>query len=238
MTLMTPPTPPVGGWKVSSRWTAQDAFALEAMRPLGEAFLPWTGYALSPSAILKVLTLAEFYVPRVIVEVGAGLSTVFLARYLRYRGLEGSRLISIDNDASWVSLIDGYLEREDLRGVVELHTTRQVGWSPEDPGRGSSLDGWDFELPDRWYDASIIREVLGDDRIDLLLVDGPKGKGTITRYPALIELFDHLAENPTIILDDAARPPEQEILARWSAFSNFEFQLQKGEAIAIGRRPR
>jgi len=232
------PKPPVGGWKVSGRWTAADAFALEAMRPLGEAFLPWTGYALSPSSILKIITLAEFYRPRVIVELGSGLLTVYLARYLRYRNFAGSRIISVDTDAAWMGLVTEYLERERLQTYVELLTVRRLRWEPGDRDRGPSQGGWSFELPDHWYSADAIREALGDDRIDLLVIDGPKGRGTITRYPALVELVDHLAEQPTVILDDAARPPEQEILARWSAFSDVEFTIAKGDSIAIGRRPR
>jgi Methyltransferase domain len=232
------PKPPVGGWKVSSRWEAQDAFALEAMRPLGEAFLPWTGYSISPAAILKILTLAEFHRPSVILELGAGLSTVFLARFARYRGFAGTRIVSVDNDEAWLALVTEYLEREDLQGHVDLVHARRISWQPSETAATAPDRAWDFELPDKWYDPSAIRDALRGDKVDMMLVDGPKGRGTITRYPALAELIGELGDGCTVVLDDAQRAPEQEIVARWEELSGMEFQLQPEVKLAVGRPPR
>jgi len=232
------PKPPVGGWKVSSRWVAQDAFALEAMRPLGEAFLPWTGFSVSPAAILKILTVAEFYRPTVILELGAGLSTVFLARYARYRGFEGTSIISVDNDEAWLGLVAEYLERENLESYVHLTYARRMAWRPPAAVAAPADSTWKFELPDKWYDPSAIRSALNGRSIDMLLVDGPKGRGTITRYPALVEFAADLAEGCTVVLDDAHRPPEQEIIARWEPLGGLEFNFQRDVNLAIGRPPR
>lgn len=224
-------------WKTAARWTVEDTFALEALRPLGGGFLPWTGYALSPASMLQVLAEAELYNSRVIVELGAGLSTVFLARYLHQCRGPDTRLISVDNDREWLEMIRRYLEREKLLHTVDLvHARREtwtegIGLAPEE-----SVEPWQFEPPVKWYAAESIRGALGDDEIDLLLVDGPRGSGTISRYPALVALAPHLAAQPTVILDDAQRAPEMEVLARWAARSDLEFTQQPGTRLAIGRR--
>jgi predicted O-methyltransferase YrrM len=232
------PRPPAGGWKIAGRWSTEDAFALEALRPLGEAFLPWTGFALSPGAILKILTLAEFQRPRVIVELGAGLSTVVFARYMRYVERAGARLISADDNEQWLGVIDEYLARERLGDHAELVTAPRRPWSGKSGLAGEEDEAWNYELPDRWYSIEPILETLDGEEIDLLVIDGPKGKGTISRYPALPELHEHLAEEAVVILDDAQREPEQECAARWERFTDLSFEALKGTTLAIGRRPR
>jgi predicted O-methyltransferase YrrM len=232
------PRPPAGGWKISGQWSADDAFALEALRPLGEAFLPWTGFALSPSAILKVLTLAEFHRPRVIVELGAGLSTVVFARYMRYVDRPGTRLVSADDNEQWLGMIDEYLARERLGDHAELVRSPRRPWARNRAVDGEDDEVWKYEPPDRWYSAEPILKALDGDQIDLLLIDGPKGKGTISRYPALPELYEHLAQDAVVILDDAQREPEQECVARWERCTNLTFEALKGTTLSIGRRPR
>ena len=49
------------------------------------------------------------------------------------------------------------------------------------------------------------------DTIDLLIIDGPPVKtNQLARYPALPLLFSKLSKECIIILDDAARPSEQQ----------------------------
>lgn len=76
-------------------------------------------------------------------------------------------------------------------------------------------------------------DALGKDRVDFLLIDGPKGKGTISRYPALAELKDNLAERAVVILDDAEREPEEECLRRWEELTELSFETQKGTGLAV-----
>jgi hypothetical protein len=70
-----------------------------------------------------------------------------------------------------------------------------------------------------WYSPDIIKNILGETKIDLLFVDGPlayKKSNAHSRYPAIPILKDYLAEDFTIILDDINRKGEQTIIRKWS----------------------
>lgn len=57
---------------------------------------------------------------------------------------------------------------------------------------------------------------LPDCRIGMLVIDGPSGFiQRHSRYPALPLLFDRLADDCVIFLDDAARQDEREIVEIW-----------------------
>lgn len=224
-------------WYTKTKWDMQDVFALEALRPLTGRFLPWTSYALAPSSLLTVVNEAAMYGARVIVELGSGISTVFLARYLREAEISDSTLITVDNDATWVATIRRYLDREGLLPYVSIVETDLIHWQAPLSAPPSPADTrWEFQLPTKWYDARSIRRALNGRSIDLLLVDGPQGNRTISRYPALVELSPDLSPYPSVILDDVNRPPEQEILTRWQTVTDFTFTTYPNNSIAVGRR--
>jgi len=78
------------------------------------------------------------------------------------------------------------------------------------PLRSLRVDGEDY----RWYDTAAVEDL---DGIDLLLVDGPPAAvGPLARYPAVPRLESKLSPTATIILDDAARSDERQILMRWT----------------------
>ncbi len=57
---------------------------------------------------------------------------------------------------------------------------------------------------------------IGSQKVDVLIVDGPPAKiGKETRYPAIPRLFDRLADQAIVLVDDAGRPDERKIVRRW-----------------------
>jgi hypothetical protein len=84
-----------------------------------------------------------------------------------------------------------------------------------------------------------LRAALGSDPIDLLLVDGPPAYAAghaLARYPALPVLGDRLASGATVVLDDAERPGEQEVLRRWERETGLDFDRRAGRAgVAVAR---
>lgn len=199
---------------------------MDVLRPLltargGGGYLPWTEGALSPAAVVEVANEIVFADRREIVELGAGVSTVLLGRLLAERG---GRITTLEHDPGWASVAHGYITREELPvRLVE---------APLAPCE-LAIDG----AP--WYSPQAVAELPGDG-IDLLLVDGPPGYGEgmeLSRYPALPALAGRLAPGAMVVLDDAERPGEHEILRRWGeAHPEWEFAPRGDTGIAVGVR--
>jgi predicted O-methyltransferase YrrM len=206
-------------------WNAADLHALEVLRPLLDGgYLPWTEGALRPAALAVICNEIVFGDRHEVVELGSGVSTVVLARLMRERG---GRLTSVEHDPDWARVVRSQLEREELTNVVELIE------GPLEP-HPLAPDG----AP--WYPEAAVAEL--PNPIDLLLVDGPPGYGEgmeRSRYPALPALNDHLAMNAMVVLDDATRPGERDILARWTGDEGvfrWLFSVREAEGIATGIR--
>jgi predicted O-methyltransferase YrrM len=168
---------------------------------------------------------------RRIVELGSGISTVLFARLLCQRSpVGGFRIAAVEHDARWAQWVTEQLDREGTGSdVVVIHAPLAPHPRAE---RGLS-----------WYDDDALtgglQTALRGDPIDLLLVDGPPayaaGHG-LARYPALPVLCDLLAPGATVVLDDAERPGEQEILRRWEHETGHDFErLADRAGVAVAK---
>ena len=201
---------------------------MQVLRPLLDAqgasgYLPWTEGAIRPAALVRVVNEIVFADRREVVELGSGVSTVVLARLMRERG---GRITSLKHDPDWATWVDAQLKLEGLTEVAKLIE------APLEPTE-LSFDG----AP--WYATAAVSE-LPARGIELLLVDGPPGYGdgmAHSRYPALPALAGRLAPGCLVILDDADRDPEREIVERWSnECDGWEFGLDTDAGIVLGRR--
>jgi predicted O-methyltransferase YrrM len=203
-------------------WDDADREALEILRPLLDAggYLPWTEGALRPAALVVVCNEIALGERSKVVELGSGVSTLVLSRLLRERG---GRLTSLEHDPSWAQVVRGQLEREELTDFATLIE------APLEP-HAAALDGG------AWYSGSTVTKLPSE--IELLLVDGPPaGEGAErSRYPALPVLAGHLAASAVVVLDDAARTGERDVLRRWQESGEWRFGLHEAIGIAVGRR--
>lgn len=201
-------------------WDASDLEALAVLRPLLDAggYLPWQEGALRPAALAAVCDEIVLADRRQVVELGAGVSTIVLARLMRERG---GHVTSVEHEPGWAAFVRRQLEREEL---TEVATPLAAPLEPHP----LALDG----AP--WYARTAVAEL--PRAIDLLLVDGPPGYGEgmeRSRYPALPVLEDRLSRNAMVILDDATRPGEQDILERWGE-DDWTFATRDDFGIAVG----
>ncbi|TXL62320.1 class I SAM-dependent methyltransferase [Aeromicrobium terrae] len=177
---------------------------------------PMRGWAVSPDA-LNILVQEMLVVrPSVVVECGSGVSTLFLALTAKQVGLD-VRIVALDHDAEYAGKTNRMLA---LHGVDDIAMARFAAIEPV-----STDDG---ERP--WYALSAIEDLTD---IGLLFIDGPpKATAPLARYPALPQLWDRLAPDSSIVLDDTNRQDEQEIIERWTAshqeLSIEEFSTEKG----------
>ena len=203
--------------------TAADLQAWAALAPLQGRYLPWSSAALRPAGLVAVLNDIEVRDRRVVVELGGGVSSVYLARLLASRG--AGRLVAVEHDPGWAAWLEGALAREGLDAVARVVRAplapHPLAWQGE------------------WYATRALLDGLPAEPIDLLLVDGPPAfePGTeCSRYPALPVLRDRLAPDATVVLDDAGRDGERAVLERWEEETGLRFERRAESArIAIAR---
>jgi len=187
---------------------------------------PTRGWAASPDFLIEVVKeiLSSEKEAPVIVEFGSGVSTVVLG-YLVEKFFPGGRVISFEHD------YDFYLE---TLKQLELHRLKSVSLLFS-PFKYYRLGERSF----RFYDTSLLEELLKGKKVDFLLVDGPpEFTQELARYPALPLTKPYLADDFTLFLDDANRPDERAASLAWkrelSLYSSREVPTEKGLLILKG----
>lgn len=180
--------------------TLQEIEALLRLRdeyPLQfESPLLWN-FALSPRGMWQVINLVREQAPSTIVELGSGLSTLYLSRAVTNSA--GSAIYSLEHEFEYL---------EATRQVLEMHGATERVELIHAPLVDTDVGGRTFS----WYQVSDRLPA----KIDLLLVDGPPGaSGPLARLPALECLLDRLQPGAVIVLDDAHREDEREIARSW-----------------------
>jgi predicted O-methyltransferase YrrM len=161
--------------------------------------MPSSGdFALNPTDLLELLHLVRLRRPGLVVELGSGTSTIWLA-YAQEQ--HGGRLVSLDHDADYGLRTHDQLGMHGLSGTAEVRVA---------PLADLEADGRMF----RWYDPEKLADL---HDIELLVIDGPPAAtGPDARYPAMHALATRLAPEATIVLDDVHRADEREAVRRWT----------------------
>lgn len=183
--------------------------ALQQDLSFAKSLPPAGGKAASPD-FLKLLAdhiLQEK--PEVVVECGSGLSSVVISRCLQINGK--GRLYSLEHMEAFADQTRRQLDRQGLSNWARIID------APLEPRQ---FNGRTFN----WYRS---RE-LPDLPIDLIVVDGPPARtGVSPRYPAGPLLFSRLSACGAVLIDDAARPEEQAVIAEWrKAFPGLAFDIE------------
>lgn len=169
-------------------------------------FIPMTSWSMSPNLILHVLNDIEINNRTCIVEFGAGVSTLYIAKLNKIRG-RNVKFYCIESDKEWIKKIEKQLLDLDLADFVTiiLAPKQQVS------------DALSFKDQKLWYDSEILAKAfLTLEDIDLVLVDGPSCEKTpYCRYSAVPFISQKLARSFSIFLDDTNRHSEKEIAFVW-----------------------
>lgn len=155
---------------------------------------PSTTFTIAPDAALYLLRHIMEQQPRLIVELGGGLSTILMAKLIKSKGFD-TRIITIESDAVYGEALRKELQQH---GVEDLTDLRICPIEPTSLGT--------------WY--SIAGNMPKD--IDLLLIDGPpKAVAKDSRYPAFPYFEKYLSADASVIADDADRPDMLRTISRW-----------------------
>lgn len=126
-----------------------------------------------------------------ILECGSGLTTIILGLLAGRRGVE---IYSLEHLPSWRSQVLNIIQKHQIPGI-------HVCFSP--------LENYgDFF----WYDLPC--EIL-PQKFQLIVCDGPPGKTPGGRYGLLPVMQQYFSHENTILLDDAHRPGEIEVIDKW-----------------------
>lgn len=188
------------------------------------AFPPIDGSAIAPDLALTLVAQIHERRPSLILELGSGVSTL-ISGYMVQRNQHG-RVVSIEHELRYLKRTESAVRLHGLSDCVELIHAPLAAY-----------DGDHQQLT--WYDTSFV-DRLGERSVDMLFVDGPPATiGRLARFPALPALRRSLSENAVILVDDAHRPDEREMVQQWlQAFPELEEQwlnTHKGAALLTFR---
>lgn len=187
--------------------------ALAAIRPLmGDLPMPLGRWAIDALFGALIVHTASSSQPDLIVECGAGTSTVLAAECLRRLGR--GRVISLEHNPDFAELTRRQLADRGLQDIARVVT------APIEP---RDIDGISWP----WYAESADAHL--DAPIDLLIVDGPNRQiGTEARFPAVPLLQHRLAPDAIILMDDGNRSDETRIAFKWARRLNASKSLVRG----------
>lgn len=186
---------------------------LEPERPLP----PLRDYAASPDFLRYAISLMLERRPRIVVEVGSGSSTVFLAYCLKKLG--GGKLISLDHEVEFA---------ERTRTMLQLHGLSEYVTVLYAPLEDVRIEGSDY----RWY---TLKDFHPGGSVDILIIDGPPYHvHPLARYPAIPLLLPHMSAEFVALMDDAIRPEEVRITKRWkNEFPDLAISVLEAEKGAL-----
>ena len=135
--------------------------------------------------------------PEVIVECSSGTSSIVLSQCCKLNN--PGHVYSLENGREFVDKTRQHLTEHQLDGYCDVINSPLIE---------RNLNGELYQ----WYDLKDLPE----DKIDMLVIDGPPGFiQKKSRYPALPLLYGSLKQNCIVLLDDAAREDEKEIIKLW-----------------------
>lgn len=182
-------------WLLRSLWGGTKKSKRELLHrlELPEDALPNLGSWKADTYFLhRIVDAVKELRPEVVVELGAGASTLVCAKALQMHG--GGRLFSYDQHAPFVSATRQWLADFDVNATI-IHAPLT-----------DKVKNW----PGIWYDLKDVPA-----KIDLLIIDGPPWAVHPYVRGAAECLFDRMSDGGVILLDDAARPGERIVASRW-----------------------
>lgn len=175
--------------------------------------LPRTRHTAASPDFLHLLSCEIFRTrPELVVEVGSGTSTLIAAYCLKKLGR--GKIVSLDHLEKYADI---------TRQTIASHELGEFAEVIHAPLTSYRLDETEYS----WYESKSLDNL---ERIDMLIVDGPpRAVSNRARYPAIPLLREKLHADSIILLDDGARPDEQETVELWKRRYDLDYSAQPME---------
>lgn len=189
----------------------EDIKASQALAPLTRKYLPWTDSALRPATVQMILNDIVVNRKKIIVELGGGISTIYICRLLTQLKSDGiqRKLYCVEHDGQWAQILKKILLEENIS--TDLF---EILHCPLEP--------YSSENKTPWYSQNAALASINS--VDLLLVDGPPAYRKdieMAREPALPYFEKSLSGDASIYLDDIDRTAERIIAINWQSRFNY-----------------
>lgn len=144
-----------------------------------------------------------------ILECGSGLTSIMLGLLAGRRGIQ---TWSLEHVPEWLARVTNVLERFEIPNTqICAAPLRSFG---------------EFE----WYEAPLAEM---PEEFQLVVCDGPPGATVGGRYGLLPVMGDRLPSGSVILLDDANRPGEVEVLERWASETELRVSSPVEDSFAV-----
>ena len=156
--------------------------------------------AIAPELALLLASKIIEQKPSLMLEMGSGISTVIGGYCLQKNDF--GKLISIEHDRHFA---------DQTRSAIRLHGLTDFVEVVYAPLRQTNRRNDEYF----WYDPFFL-ETISPRSVDLLFIDGPPGRlRKLSRYPAIPFLYETLSDDAVILVDDANRNDESEMINLW-----------------------
>lgn len=171
-----------------------------------------------PSAICALLNEIIINRRKTIVEFGAGMSTLYIARMMQ--DIQGT-LISFEHDRAWLGVVEEMLAKHNVADSAKVIHAPLGSCS-------CALDGCE------WYNHDVVKAALAGKVLDGVIVDGPPVSHPtlqLARYPAVPVVRNFLGDSFFVFLHDIDRPGETCIFKKWEEI----LQLKGNKQLIAGQ---
>ncbi|MDD5217955.1 MAG: class I SAM-dependent methyltransferase [Candidatus Omnitrophica bacterium] len=193
----------------------ESLFSIYSVLNLKDSLPEMRHSAISPDFARTMVSIILKHKPRLVVELGSGVSTLIAAYALQKIGQ--GEILSVEHDPVYFETVQRYLSERHLDQIAK------VVLSPLEPVK---IKGKEWV----WYRAGDFAAL---SAIDFVIIDGPPQYGQpapMVRYPALPVLYPKLSPHASLILDDAMRDDEKKTLEVWQReFKDFSYRLIETE---------
>ena len=176
-----------------NRIATGDSISLQELLKLNLPFIPRTSYSLSPTVTLHLINEALIYNRTKVLELGTGISTIYLAKAFSEKNHKAT-IVSIDENPEWQEHIRSILYRENLIDFVSMKPINI-----------------DSSTSQGWYNITEFSDAINNQKFDLIVIDAPSTHNNRSRTKVVdyIKNNNILEESYSIFIDDTYRSEER-----------------------------